>query len=85
MSNSMAPKYGSGNCQSFCATAIGPAITHAASVAIATNRRMERFLLNACGVPACWDCGGRTLSADHQDGDGNHGRPDTHRQRDEGL
>ena len=51
MSNSIAPKYGSGNCQSFWATAVGDAIMQAASVATATNRRMEQFLLNACRVP----------------------------------
>jgi len=50
MSNSMAPKYGSGNCQSFWASADAAVITTATNVAHATNRRMEQFLLNACRV-----------------------------------
>jgi hypothetical protein len=51
ISNSIAPKYGSGNCQSFWATAVGAAIMQAANITTATNRRMEQFLLNACHVP----------------------------------
>lgn len=43
-SNSMAPKYGSGNCQSFWANAAGEAMRPSTSDAVATARRMERFL-----------------------------------------
>jgi hypothetical protein len=50
ISNSIAPKYGSGNCQSFWANAKSVAITHAASVANATKRRMEHFPLKAWRV-----------------------------------
>ena len=44
MSNSIAPKYGSGNCQSFCAIAGTVVIRHPDNTAMAARRHMERIL-----------------------------------------